>query len=297
MKKMRKRGKVEKEKSVTEPRLFNRISHLIPEVSTLVVVLEWQRLGLLDGLQHLVFGSRKRLPSVIRTKPCPIVTSDAEMRPNCSNVSLYAFVWQLTHCCANLWALFWTRISRIHTRWTERRSWLTFVTWSGNLTSQTAQRSNSMSPMARKTVKMVAEPCNGTALWIFDTPRLDAVFGECNMTSEQQAAAPTASGAQATPFIVEQQGFLEEFMYTSSKPATPRNSGGSGRRPKMRGGRMDFKVGKPDVWNPDKTPFLEAGVHGNAQHGHPFRPSEHPRQPETHFDLLRFGFYEAASQQ
>ena len=58
-----------------------------------------------------------------------------------------------------------------------------------------------MSPVARKTVKMVAERCDGTALWIFDTPRLDAVFGECNMTSEQQTA-----------FTVEQQGFLEELM-------------------------------------------------------------------------------------
>ena len=75
-----------------------------------MVVLEWQRLGLLDGGQHLAFGSRKRVPSIIRTTACPIVTSDAEMRPNYCNVSLYAFVWQLTHCCANLWALLWARL-------------------------------------------------------------------------------------------------------------------------------------------------------------------------------------------
>ena len=59
---------------------------------------------------------------------------------------------------------------------------------------------------------MVAELRNGTALWTFDTPRLDTVVGECNMIGEQKAATPTASGAQAIPFTVEQQGFLEEFI-------------------------------------------------------------------------------------
>ena len=75
----------------------------------------------------IINGSRKRVPSVIHTTTCSIVTSDAEMRPNYSNVSLYVFVWQLTPWCANLWMLLWTRISRIHTHWTERRSWLAIV--------------------------------------------------------------------------------------------------------------------------------------------------------------------------
>ena len=35
----------------------------------------------------IIIGSRKRVPSVIRTTACPIVTSDTEMRPNYSNVS------------------------------------------------------------------------------------------------------------------------------------------------------------------------------------------------------------------
>ena len=155
---------------------------------------------------------------------CVLTDSLSDM----NNVSLYAFVCQLIHYGANLWLLLWTRISRIRTHWTERRSWLTFVTWSGNLTNQNVQRSDSMSPTTRESqLKMEAEPCDDTALWIFDTPRLDTVFGECNMTSEQQAATPTASGAQAPLFTVEQQGFLEEFMmrYTSSKPVTPKNSG------------------------------------------------------------------------
>ena len=53
----------------------------------------------------------------------------------------------------NLWLLLRTRISRIHTQWTERRSWFTFVTWSGNLTNQISQRHDSMSPVVRKSVK------------------------------------------------------------------------------------------------------------------------------------------------
>ena len=63
-------------------------------------------------------------------------------------------------------------------------------------------------PEIRNSVKMIAELDNGTAQWIFDNPRLDTVFGECNMTGEQQAAASTASGAQAPPFTAQRQGFL-----------------------------------------------------------------------------------------
>ena len=143
-----------------------------------------------------------------------------------NNVCLCAFVWQLIHYCANLWLLLWTQISRVHSSvvraadcraagpWFNSgwRSWFTSVTWSNNLTSPTTQMFNSMSPITRKSVKMVAEQDNDTAQWIFDNPRLDTVFGECNMTSEQQAATPTTSGAQAPPFTVERRGFLEEFM-------------------------------------------------------------------------------------
>ena len=50
-----------------------------------------------------------------------------------------------------------------------RRSWFTFVTWSNNLINQIIQMMNIKSPMTRKSVKMVAELCNGTALWIPDT--------------------------------------------------------------------------------------------------------------------------------
>ena len=59
---------------------------------------------------------------------------------------------------------------------------------------------------------MVAELDNDTAQWIFDNPGLDTVFGECNMTGEQQTAAPSVSAAQAPPFTADQQSFLEEFM-------------------------------------------------------------------------------------
>ena len=65
------------------------------------------------------------------------------------------------------------------------------------------------------------------------------------------------------------------------------------RRTEYMRSRMDLKVGKPDVWNPDKTPFVEwdhrvVSVHGNVQHVHSCRSSEHPRKSETHSDLLRF---------
>ena len=120
---------------------------------------------------------------------------------------------------------------------------------------------------------MVAELDHGTAQWIFDNPRLDTVFGECNMTCEQQAATSTASGVQAPPFTAEQQSFLEEFMmvqHHNHEAATQqlqashaeelrmiRQEAEDARRTEHMRNRFDLKVGKPDVWNPDKTPFLE----------------------------------------
>ena len=68
------------------------------------------------------------------------------------------------------------------------------------------------SPITRKSVKMVAELDHGTAQWIFDNPRSNTVFDECNMTGEQQTATPTVSAVQTPPFTAEQQSFLEEFM-------------------------------------------------------------------------------------
>ena len=142
------------------------------------------------------------------------------------NVWLYAFLWQLIHCCAILCSLIWTQIPRVHSSvvgavdcrsaspWFNSgwRSWFTFVTGSDSLTNPTNEMINSMSSITKNSVKMVAEQDNGTAQWIFDNPRLDTIFSECNMTSEQQAATPTTSGAQAPLFTFEQQGFLEEFM-------------------------------------------------------------------------------------
>ena len=131
----------------------------------------------------------------------------------------------------------------------------------------------SMSPITRNSVKMVAEQDNDTAQWIFDNPGLDTVFGECNMTGEQQAATSTASGAQAPPFTAEQQGFLEEFMRVQHRNHEAaihqlqashaeelrmmRQEAEDAKRTEHMRSRMDLKVGKPDVWNPDKTPFLE----------------------------------------
>ena len=70
--------------------------------------------------------------------------------------------------------------------------------------------SNRMSLITQNSVKMVAEPCDGTAQWIFDTPKCDTFCGECNMTEEQQAATPqTSSVVQPPPFTVEQQSFIE----------------------------------------------------------------------------------------
>ena len=59
---------------------------------------------------------------------------------------------------------------------------------SDNPMNQISQMFISKSPITRKSFKMGAELDNGTAQWIFDNPRLDTVFGECNMTGEQQAA-------------------------------------------------------------------------------------------------------------
>ena len=120
---------------------------------------------------------------------------------------------------------------------------------------------------------MVAELDNDTAQWIFDNPGVDTVFGECNMNSEQQTTAPTVSAAQAPPFTAEQQSFLEEFMMVqhlnhetaihqlqashAEELRMIRQEAEDARRTEHMSSRMDLKVGKPDVWNPDKTPFLE----------------------------------------
>ena len=120
---------------------------------------------------------------------------------------------------------------------------------------------------------MVAEPDNDTAQWIFDNPGLDTVFGECNMTGEQQTAAPSVSAAQAPPFTADQQSFLEEFMMVQHRNHEAaihqlqashaeelrmiRQEAEDARRTEHMRSRMDLKVGKPDVWNPDKTPFVE----------------------------------------
>ena len=139
--------------------------------------------------------------------------------------------------------------------------------------NQISQMFISKSPITRKSVKMVAELDNGTAQWIFDNPRLDTVFGECNMNGEQQTAAPTVSAAQAPPFTAEQQSFLEEFMMVqhlnhetaihqlqashAEELRMIRQEAEDARRTEHMRNRFDLKVGKPDVWNPDKTPFLE----------------------------------------
>ena len=52
---------------------------------------------------------------------------------------------------------------------------------------QNIHKSDSMSSITRNSVKMVAEPRNDAALWIFDDPRLDSVFGECNMNLHDQS--------------------------------------------------------------------------------------------------------------
>ena len=187
---------------------------------------------------------------------------------------LYALVWQSTLRCANLWLVLWTRISRILAHWTEQISWLISMTRTGDLMNQNYQWTDSMSPITQKSVKMVAELRDGTALWIFDTPKWDTFCGECNMTEEQQAATPQASSvAQRPPFTVEQQSFIEEFMRVqhqnheaaihqlqashAEELRTIRQEAEDARRTEHMRSRMDLKVGKPDVRNPDKTPSLE----------------------------------------
>ena len=116
----------------------------------------------------------------------------------------------------------------------------------------------SIRTITRKTVNMVAELDNDTAQWIFDNPGVDTVFGECNMTGEQQTAAPTVSAAP--PFTAEQQSFLEEFMMAQhlnhKKSDTPshadelrmiRQEAEDARRTEHMQNRFDLKVGKPDV--------------------------------------------------
>ena len=138
--------------------------------------------------------------------PIPLLVMD--------NGCLCTFVWWLIYYCANLYLLLWTQISRVHSSvvraadcrsagpWFNSgwRSWFTFVTCSDNPTNHLSQMFNSMSPITRNSVKMVAEQDNDTAQWIFDNPGLDTVFGECNMTGEQQAATSTASERSSPTF-------------------------------------------------------------------------------------------------
>ena len=170
-------------------------------------------------------GSRKTAPSVIHTVArtswrvsCGFVCSCRFPLLVMINGCLCKFAWWLIYYCANLCWLLWTQVHGSVVRavdcrsagpWFDSgwRSWFTFKACSDNPMNQISQMFISKSPITRKSVKMVADLDNGTAQWIFDNPRLDTVFGECNMTGEQQAAAPTVSAAQAPPFTAEQQGF------------------------------------------------------------------------------------------
>ena len=123
----------------------------------------------------VLVGSRNRAPSVIHAIARSIATSVLWFcvflpipLSNMNNEGWYAFVCQLIHCCANLWLFLWTQISRVHSSvvraadcrsagpWFKsgRRSWFTFVTGSGILTNLNVKRSDSMSPIARKSVKI-----------------------------------------------------------------------------------------------------------------------------------------------
>ena len=89
-----------------------------------------------------------------------------------NNVSLYALAQQLTH---GLWLLLWTQIPRVHSSvvraadcrsagpWFNSgwRSWFTLVTVCDNLTNQTAQRNNIMSPIITITRKSVKKKGKG----------------------------------------------------------------------------------------------------------------------------------------
>ena len=134
---------------------------------------------------------------------------------------LCKFAWWLVYYCADLCWLLWTRVHGSVVRAVDCRSagtwfnsgwksWFTFMTCSDNPMNQISQMFISKSSITRNSVKMVAELDNGTAQWIFDNQRLDTVFGECNITGEQQATASTVSAAPL--FTAEQQSFLEEFM-------------------------------------------------------------------------------------
>ena len=157
------------------------------------------------------------------------------------SVCLYVSAWLLIHYCAILWLLIWTQIPRVHSSvvraadcrsagpWFSSgwRSWfITFVTGSDNLTNPTNHMINSMSPTTRKSVKMVAELDNGTAQWIFDNPNHEAAIHQL------------------------QDSHAEELRMIRQEAE------GAGRTEHMRS-RMDLKVGKPDVWNLDKTSFVE----------------------------------------
>ena len=197
---------------------------------------------------------------------------------------LCKFVWWLIYSCADLCWLLWTRLYGSVVRAVDCRSagpwfnsgwksWFMFMTCSDNPMNQISQMFISKSSITRNSVKMVAELDHGTAQWIFDNPKLDTVFGERNMTGEQQTAAPTVSAAQAPPFTAEQQSFLEEFMMvqhlnheTAIHQLQPSNAeelrmirqeAEDARRTEHMRNRFVLKDGKPDVWNPDKTPFLE----------------------------------------
>ena len=102
-------------------------------------------------------------------------------------------------------------------------------------------------------------------------------IGHClwRMQHDRRAAtaAPSVSVVQAPPFTAEQQSFLEEFMMVQHRNHEAaihqlhashaeelrmiRQEAEDARKTEHMRSRMDLEVGKPDVWNPDKTPFVE----------------------------------------
>ena len=161
------------------------------------------------GHDRCVLGSWKRVSSVICMSARSIVTSVLwfcvflpisllVMISGC----LCKFTWWLIYSCADLCWLLWTRLYSSVVRAVDCRSagpwfnsswksWFTFMTWSSN---QIIQMINIMSPITtsirtitRNSVKMVAEPDNDTAQWIF--MQHDRRAANCSSLSQYRSSS------------------------------------------------------------------------------------------------------------
>ena len=123
-------------------------------------------------------------------------------------VSLYVSLWKLTHCSAYLWLLLWTQNPRVHSSMVRAadcrsagpwfnsgwKSWFSFVTGSDNLTNQTAQRNNIMSPIRTVITTITRKSVKNDPFFFFKKKRKIKKMENDKREMKNMKAGPLSNG-------------------------------------------------------------------------------------------------------